>query len=201
MMRSIYVIRHTAPAVSRGICYGQSDIDVTETFFDEAAIIRTCLPSTIEQIHSSPLMRCKKLAEHLFPNNDILLHEALMEINCGEWELKQWNDILKNEIDPWMEDFVRISIPGGESYIDLYERVKNCFSGIISSNTDVAIITHGGVIRSILSHITQTPLNDSFNRFSLHYGCVVKINADENVFRYEMLSNIPTPKETHKPNY
>jgi alpha-ribazole phosphatase len=174
---------------------------VLGSFYDEAAIIKACLPTTIEQVHSSPLIRCKKLAEHLFPDVNILKHEALMEINCGQWELRQWNDIPKNEIDPWMNDFVRVSIPGGESYIDLYKRVTNCFASIITTNADPVIITHGGVIRSILSHITKTPLPDSFNRFSLHYGCVIKIMEDHNEFRYEILSNIPTPKETHKPNY
>jgi len=200
-MRSIYLIRHTAPAVSRGICYGQSDIDVLESFHDEAAIIKQYLPSSIKQVNSSPLIRCRKLAEHLFPDHEILLDEALMEINCGEWELRAWNDIPKNEIDPWMNDFVRISIPGGESYIDLYERVRNSFLNIAATNADTAIVTHGGVIRSILSHITKTPLPDSFNRFSLHYGCVVKISGNDHELRYEMLSNIPTPKETHKPSY
>lgn len=200
-MRSIYLIRHTAPAVNRGICYGQSDIDVLESFHEEAAIIKQYLPPSIKQVNSSPLMRCRKLAEHLFPDHEISLYEALMEINCGEWELRAWNDIPKNEIDPWMNDFVRISIPGGESYIDLYERVTNCFSNIAETNTDTAIVTHGGVIRSILSHITKTPLPDSFNRFSLHYGCVVKISGNDRELRYEILSNIPTPKETHKPSY
>jgi len=200
-MRAIYLVRHTAPAVNRGICYGQTDIDVLESFYEEAAIIKSCLPEMIEQVHSSPLIRCKKLADHLFPDANILTHEALMEINCGKWEMKSWNDIPKKEIDPWMNDFVRVCIPGGESYIDLYERVTNCFSRIMTANTNGAIITHGGVIRSILCHITNTPLPDSFNRFFLHYGCVIKITGGDKELRYEILSNIATPKETHKPSY
>ncbi|TAH03053.1 MAG: hypothetical protein EAZ16_08610 [Sphingobacteriales bacterium] len=32
------------------------------------------------------------------------------------------------------------------------------------------IVTHGGVIRSILSFITNTQLADSFKVFKLHYG-------------------------------
>jgi len=200
-MRTIYLIRHTAPAVNKGVCYGQADIDVMESFHDEAAVIKACLPSEIQQVHSSPLIRCKKLAEHLFPDTNILMHKALMEINCGQWELKQWDDIPKTEIDPWMNDFVRVCIPGGESYMDLYERVINCYRHITTATGHAAIITHGGVIRSILSHITKTPLPDSFNRFSLHYGCVVKITGEDTYLRYEILSNIPTPRETHKPSY
>jgi alpha-ribazole phosphatase len=66
--------------------------------------------------------------------------------------------------------------------------------------SDVAIVTHGGVIRSILTGITLTPLADSFKVFSLNYGCVVRITPTGNCFEYEIISNIfPAEKETHKP--
>jgi alpha-ribazole phosphatase len=114
--------------------------------------------------------------------------------------MRPWNDIPTAESDPWMNDFVQVSIPGGESYIDLYERVITCFNSILPYANTAAIITHGGVIRSILSHITQTPLIDSFGRFSLHYGCVVRIHESNNGLEHTILSNITPPeKEQHKP--
>ena len=113
-----------------------------------------------------------------------------MEIHCGQWEMKKWDAIPKEEIDPWMSDFVRVSIPGGESYIDLYARVTRCFDGIVEKNSGAAIITHGGVIRSILSHITKTSLTDSFKIFSLHYGCVVYITAVDNSLLHKILFNM-----------
>ncbi|MEP7143165.1 MAG: histidine phosphatase family protein [Ferruginibacter sp.] len=64
----------------------------------------------------------------------------------------------------------------------------------------VAIVAHGGAIRSILSYIASTQLADSFKVFSLHYGCVVKIIADNGSLRNEVLSNITREKETHKPS-
>ncbi|HEX4849749.1 MAG TPA: histidine phosphatase family protein, partial [Puia sp.] len=84
----------------------------------------------------------------------------------------------------------------------LYKRVVPCFLQIAAAGQNLAVVTHGGVIRSILSHITQTPLIDSFTRFPLHFGCVVKITAKENEFRYEIISNvIPPESEKHKPSY
>jgi alpha-ribazole phosphatase len=199
-MSDIYLIRHTTPAVSKGVCYGQSDLDVTDSFYTEAAVIKMHLPEGIRQVYSSPLIRCRKLAAHLFPENGIIFHNELMEIHCGQWEMRPWNEIPAAETDPWMNDFVRICIPGGESYIDLYERVVGCFSQILSAGIPAAIVTHGGVIRSILSYITQTPLHDSFSTFSLHYGCVVRINDNNNGLEHTILSNIAPPeKEQHKP--
>jgi len=120
----IYLIRHTTPAVAKGICYGQTDLDITDSFFDEAAIISKILPQSIRAVHSSPLQRCKKLATQLFPSHSIVLHDELMEIHCGQWEMKNWDGLPEEELGPWMKDFVNVRIPGGESYLDLHERVS-----------------------------------------------------------------------------
>ncbi len=197
----IYLIRHTAPDIDKGICYGQSDIDVKETFLAEAAIIQTYLPKNIGTVYSSPLKRCKKLAEHLFAGHAIQLHNNLKEINCGQWEMKAWDSIPREEIDTWMNDLVRVAIPNGESYEDLYQRVKHTFIDIQKKVTPAIIVAHGGVLRSILSYLTDIPLEDSFKIFTLHYGCVIKVTSVNGSLRHEVLSNIPQEKETHKPSY
>lgn len=218
-MIDIYLIRHTTPAVGKGICYGQTDLDVTDSFMDEAAVIRQQLPPHFLSVHSSPLQRCARLAAHLFPEHPVSLHPELMEIHCGEWEMRGWDDLPKEEIDPWMKDFVQIRIPGGESYQDLHRRVTGCFTRIheLAGRQDrsaaeqdrsaegqgtgaVAIVAHGGVIRSILSHITGTALIDSFKVFSLHYGCVIRVYGHPESLQYQILSNqAPAEKEQHKP--
>jgi alpha-ribazole phosphatase len=197
----IYLIRHTSPAVAKGICYGQTDLDLTSSFEAEADIIRAVLPDNIIQVHTSPLQRCLRLAERLFATHTIHHHEDLKELNCGEWEMCAWDDIPRADIDPWMNDFVNVSTPGGESYVQLYERTTTRFQAIRQEPLPAAIVTHGGVIRSILSHITDTPLIDSFKIFALHYGCVVKITTGEIGLEYEILSNIPVVSERHKPSY
>lgn len=198
---SIYVIRHTTPLIEKGTCYGQADIDVTEQFQEEAGIIRQYIPTDLQDVYSSPLQRCRKLAEYLFPEYPVNLEHDLKEINCGEWELQRWDDIPHAVIDPWMNDFVNVCIPGGESYVHLFERATRCFDAVAATGKTSVIVTHGGVIRSILAHITHTPLKDSFSAFSLNYGCVVKIDRQADGFQYEMLSNISTVKEQHKPSY
>lgn len=207
----IYLIRHTTPAVAKGICYGQTDLDTTESLHDEAAIIRQHLPEGIRTIHSSPLRRCTQLANLLFPDRPITHQDELKEIHCGEWEMKSWDELPKEEIDPWMKDFVNVRIPGGESYLDLHARVTRCFEEIHTAaqphaatspqrTVPLALVAHGGVIRSILSYITNTPLIDSFKVFALHYGCVIRISGGPGSWQYEILSNLaPAEKEQHKP--
>jgi alpha-ribazole phosphatase len=99
-----------------------------------------------------------------------------------------------------MNDLVNVRIPGGESYTDLYTRCSNRFDHFFKQEKPAAIVAHGGVIRSVLSYITGTPLVDSFSVFPLHYGCVIKVFEREGALQYEVLSNIPHEKETHKPS-
>ena len=209
-MDSIFLIRHTTPAVAKGICYGQTDLDITESFAEEAEAIRRHLPSGIMAVYSSPLQRCSRLARHLFPDHTPALLPQLMEVHCGEWEMRSWDELPKEEVDPWMADFVQVRIPGGESYLDLHQRVTQCWDTIRSTMAvnaggagagDVAIVAHGGVIRSILSGISDTQLIDSFKVFSLHYGCVIRVFWHDGAAQYEILYNqVPTEKEQHKPS-
>ena len=192
---SIYLVRHTRPLVEKGICYGHADIDVTESFLEETAIIKKFVPA-VAQVFSSPLQRCRKLAEHLYPNSTINWEPDLRELNCGEWEMQHWDAIPREVIDPWMNDFVNICIPGGESYVQLFDRVTRCYDRVAQSERPAIIVAHGGVIRSILAYITGTSLKESFAAFRPHYGCVIKVDDKE----FEILSNIATEKEQHKPS-
>ena len=202
-MNDIYLIRHTTPAVAKGICYGQTDLDVTESFVEEAEAIRQVLPAPIAAVYSSPLQRCARLADHLFPGHAVTLRPELMELHCGSWEMQPWDALPKDEIDPWMADFVNIRVPGGESYLELHARVTDCFKAIVAADTGgpKAIVAHGGVLRSILTGISGTPLIDSFKTFSLYYGCVVRVHPTSAGFDYQiLLNNKPEEREQHKPS-
>ena len=196
----IYLIRHTTPAVEKGTCYGQTDLDVTETFAAEVSGILPYISDTIESVYSSPLQRCKKLAHALFPDKEIITDSDLMELNCGTWEMQLWNDIPKAEMEPWQEDFINVIVPAGESYLQLYNRVVHCFENIRSKGKTAAIVAHGGVLRSIVAYLTQTPLKESFDLFSFNYGCVVKLHVDSDPFTHELIYNVSQGgKEWHRP--
>jgi alpha-ribazole phosphatase len=197
----IYLIRHTKPAIEIGTCYGQADLDVVESFEDEAHCIQQHLPRNIEAVYSSPLKRCRQLAEHLFPQHDIQFNDQLKEINCGEWELKPWDSIDQQLLKSWMSDFVNVTIPGGESYTHLFHRTTSFFQSLPSHHSSIAIVSHGGVLRSILSYINKVELKQSFDVFKLFYGCVVRLKKENEIFTHAVLHNPPVEKEQHRPSY
>lgn len=191
----IYLIRHTTPSIAKGTCYGQTDIALSPTFAEEAATLAKCIPPLHFQVYSSPLQRCKLLAKKLFPDKPIQYIPELMEINCGQWEMKCWDDIPKDDLQAWMSDFVNCPFPDGESYIQFHKRISKCFHHIIShKNHPLAIITHGGVIRSILSGLTQTPLQKSFEIFNIPYGSIIQLTLQNNQCSWHYCYNPPATK-------
>lgn len=182
----IYLIRHTAPHIEKGICYGKSDIEVADTFFAEVENIRQRLPCGIEKVYSSPSKRCMVLAEELFPSHTIQYDDRLKELNFGEWEMQLWNEIDKTELSKWMADFVTVATPGGESYMQLHERVTDFFHSLTEVKK-LAIVSHGGVIRSILSHVNNLSLKNSFDAFSIGYGCVIGLFFKDGKYTHQIL--------------
>ncbi len=172
----IYLIRHTKPLISPGICYGQSDLDVSKTFKDEVDKIRTKL--TIDpsfKCISSPLQRCTKLAKAISPTTTIVYEQALKELNFGDWELIPWSKIEENALKIWSENYVDVAPPNGESLRDLSDRVLNYWNSLEHLTTNYVITAHDGVLRVILAHLLETPLNKAFT-LKINYGEVLKID-------------------------
>ncbi len=170
----IYLIRHTTPAIEKGICYGQSDLDIADTFTSEVTEIHKKIPlQEISNIYCSPLKRCKLLAETF--DIPIIFDHRLKELNFGDWELKAWNDIHPSELNPWMKDFVHAQVPNGESYVTLQKRILDFYDSLDHyAHEKIVIVTHAGPMRALLSHIRRVALKDSFN-IKIQYGEVIKI--------------------------
>ena len=175
----IYLVRHTETACEKGICYGQSDVDLAAPFDIIFENILSQLPSEAI-IFSSPLKRCVILAQYIQDNIKTISYQEdkrLMEMNFGDWEMKNWNDILPEQLNPWMEDFVNIPATNGESFVLLHKRIEMFLSDLLSKerNKPIIIVCHAGVIRSILCHHAELPLKDAFKN-KADFGEVIKIH-------------------------
>ena len=168
---NVYLIRHTTPDVPSGICYGQSDIPLTSSFADECATLRAKLPPRWDRVYCSPLSRCRRLAERLRPQP--AEDARLRELNFGDWEGQAWNDIDPVQLNPWMDDFVNVACPRGESYRTLAARVTDFWKDITGNDKqqNVAVVTHAGPIRALLAHTLSLSLEYSF-RLSIDYASV-----------------------------
>ncbi|MBY8981828.1 MAG: alpha-ribazole phosphatase [Candidatus Lokiarchaeota archaeon] len=184
----IYLIRHTKVELENNTCYGQSDVELSNCFEDEVTKLKKKVNFSSEMIFfTSPLKRCLLLAKNLTKKPPII-DNRLLELNFGDWELKKWDSINQSELDNWSGNVINYICPNGESYLDLYNRSKEFFNDLIKENhKEVSIITHAGVIRSILSYILRIPLQCSFI-IEIDYGKIskIKLNNIENLPFYNI---------------
>lgn len=166
-------MRHTETVCEKGICYGQTDVTLKAPFLEQFESIKNQIPADAV-VYSSPLSRCVQLANYLAPT--IITDARLMEMNFGDWEMKKWDAIPEVDFTPWMTDFVNVAVPNGESFVDLHHRVTDFWIHIIAKNhsKSVVIVTHAGVIRSILCTISNLPLKDAFTN-KVDFGDVLKL--------------------------
>ncbi len=145
------MLRHTRPDIPAGICYGQSDLDVAESFESEVQTLLARLP-TVSQIVTSPLRRCRKLADAIAEARDlsVQLDARFKEMDFGRWENVAWEAVPRHELDAWAENFYHARPHGGESVAQLNSRVEAAVLQIRTSPGDVLIVTHSGVIRAAL---------------------------------------------------
>ena len=147
----LYLIRHTTPEVGKGICYGQSDVPLAGSFEAEWAALRDGLPAGVRGVYTSPLSRCRRLAERIAGHYAVPLREddRLRELDFGRWEMQPWNDIPEPELSAWMNDYVHVPCPGGESYAQLIGRVASFVESLRGQAPGpTVVVTHAGVIRS-----------------------------------------------------
>jgi alpha-ribazole phosphatase len=101
----------------------------------------------------------------------------LQELDFGEWEGKTWDTVDQQALQAWMDDYVNICTPGGESMTQMYTRVKAFWDELGSSgHRKVAIVTHAGVMRLMLSIVRQIALKDVFD-IKIAYGEVVRVEG------------------------
>ncbi|MDJ1472902.1 alpha-ribazole phosphatase [Cytophagaceae bacterium DM2B3-1] len=170
----VILIRHTKVHNPRSVCYGQSDIGLASSFENEKDNIISKLTLTGQfTVYSSPAQRCTRLAETI--TSTYKVDTRLQEVNFGDWENTPWQDIPQLQLTPWMEDFVTIQPPNGESFQDLHTRVKEFITELQQNDFDkVIVITHAGVIRSILCDSLGIPLVNAF-RLTIDYGSLSKL--------------------------
>lgn len=175
----IYVLRHTKVDYPSGICYGQLDVPLADTFTRECNTYRNALPSEFDAVFSSPLSRCLALANEL-NNYKVVTDDRLLEMDFGEWEGKKWDDLEQKKLHKWMKNVVEIKPPKGENLNEVFQRTCSFLAEIRKMNCDkIMIVTHAGIIRCIWAYLLEIDIKNCF-RIPVGYGEVLVANLGEN---------------------
>jgi len=166
---TLYLIRHPRPLIAAGICYGQLDVEA-ENPAATAERLRAELPPGLP-VWSSPLQRCRTLAEALHPAPQI--DARLMELNFGAWEGRPWDAVPRAELDAWAADVAGYASPGGESPRQLQARVLD-FVADLGAGEHV-LVTHAGVIRTLLAQAAGENIAAGLQR-TADYGSLTRLD-------------------------
>jgi alpha-ribazole phosphatase len=170
----IHLVRHIAPAVEKGICYGQTDVPLPPEYPVLHQTVLTKLEGPYQKIYSSPLQRCRLLAEATgLPTT---YDPRLREVNFGQWENRAWNDLDQEELNRWMYNYIGQAPPGGESLTQVVARFQEFLNELPVLNK-VLIITHAGIIRSAFHLLNNLPL-DKVMMEKADYGTVYKFKVN-----------------------
>lgn len=166
----LWVVRHAAPQVAAGICYGALDLPADpHATLAAAQALAQALPSAARIWHS-PLSRCEQLALDLIglrPDLASNFDPRLRELDFGRWEGQSWESIGQPAIDAWVADFAHHRPGGGEALTDMLVRVREALDAARAwarqEHQDVAWISHAGVARCVTwlngpggSHLPQS---------------------------------------------
>ena len=156
---TIYLIRHGQTAENQtGKYIGSTDVPLSKEGIEAIKEYdkKYIYPGT-PVIFSSPMLRSVQTCNIIYPALKPVIIPDFRECSFGDWENKS-ADELKG--DPsfanWLADSQNNTPPNGESGADFIRRVCLSFEKVVNGlirtgNTTCVIVTHGGVISTILS--------------------------------------------------
>jgi alpha-ribazole phosphatase len=158
-------VRHAPVREDNGCIYGQADLscDCSDTVvFDGLA---RALPRNAEWVASN-LKRTHQTAAAIwnagFPKPDTMPHEAdFAEQHLGEWQGMNraafWASRSREPTNNWFGPPDERA-PGGESFVDLCNRVNRRIAELNATHAgkDIVAVTHGGTIRAAIAHAIGT---------------------------------------------
>lgn len=127
-----------------------------------------------ELVFSSDLGRCLATAAILFPRKSPEIITELRELHFGEWEGKTYAELVHDVLyKQWLNDFSAVKPPAGESYQEFALRVNDGWEKVkktLEENNQnrATIITHGGVIKYLLSQ--YAPEKKEFSDWKVSHG-------------------------------
>ena len=138
---------------------GRIDVGLNERGWEQARRVPEFFRGIkLAAVYSSPLRRCQETAQPVAEAQglEVEVIEGLMEVDMGEWDGRPIEELVASDSDlvaRWMRNPSSVTIPGGEDFGAVKERVIAATREITSrhpGNDAVLVVAHGGPIRGII---------------------------------------------------
>jgi len=179
---TIDLIRHGEPVGGRRY-RGQLDDPLSEKGWQQ---MREAVADHApwDRIVSSSLSRCSEFARELAERHTLPLtiEPRLVEIGFGEWEGRTAEELMVSDADILMRfwsDPLNNTPPGGERLADFRDRIVAAWDQLLNdfSGQHLLIVGHAGMMRMILRHVLDMPLDKMF-RLQVPSAGISRIQVD-----------------------
>ena len=181
----LILVRHPAPQVTSGTCYGRSDVAVAlHEMAKVRASMQVALPAGVP-LYASPLRRCAELAAalaHELPASGLHFDARLAEMDFGAWEMQPWHAIPRADIDAWAADMAHYRPGGGENVLAMATRIDAFLHDLLREPHETAvIICHAGTIRLLCALHAGLPLEETAllaatSAHKIAYGAAISLD-------------------------
>ena len=173
MTTRLHLVRHGQTDWNRELRY-QGQLDTTtlnQTGLAQAlGIAQTLQGETFTALYTSPLQRAQQTAHILSAALHTPLHidPRLTEVNHGAWQGRCVAEIqqdLPQEGDPRLLDPLNGRAPGGESLVEVYQRMAAAADDYAANHPGqaVLIVSHGVSIATLICKASSIPLNQVYS--------------------------------------
>jgi alpha-ribazole phosphatase len=145
----LVLVRHPAPDIAGGICYGRLDVALRPDPAAVRAIVADLAAHRLARVWTSPAQRCRAVAEAFAAAAGLPLHiePRLRELDFGRWEGVAWDSVPRAALDEWAADPLGFAPPGGETGAALLLRVRATHRALLAAGEDCAVVAHGGPLK------------------------------------------------------
>lgn len=193
---NIHFIRHgEIKETKNGAYIGVSDVSLSEKGKqDLIELDKNNRYPYAPVLFSSPLKRCLQTCEIIYPGKEPIVVDELSEINFGLWEGKTAEELKDNlTFNKWLSGDNSVKPPEGESSADFTRRVCLMFQkivdGLISTgHTEAVIVTHGGVIMTLMA-VYGLPQAKPFE-WACESGCGYSIRVTPMLWQRDRVSEV-----------
>jgi alpha-ribazole phosphatase len=178
----VIIVRHGEPVEwAHGKCYGKLDVSLSARGGEQVEQAASWLASwPLAAVYTSPRRRAKESATIIAARHalDVRVEEGFCEIDFGEFEGLTYDEVAARypqEYRAWMERPTEVTFPGGESFASMRERVVMTAEQVRRAHVGeaVAVVTHGGVGRIILTEALRMSPSDIFRLGQSYAGVSV----------------------------
>ncbi|WP_221564980.1 histidine phosphatase family protein [Alkalihalobacillus sp. TS-13] len=198
----IALFRHGITQENKRKAYlGWSDSPLSK---EESLSIRP-IKQSYDLYFSSDLERCIHTTKLLFPNENAICLSEFREMNFGKWEKKTYEQLKdRREYQRWLTDPFSQSPPDGELFSNFQCRVQSGWNKILnrmfdSNCSSAAVVTHGGVIRLLLSELS--PVQKAFWEWTVSHGIGFELIFEKEALRRgercTLLQEVPITAKEH----